>query len=162
MKKQLPFFAAGMLTGLLGVTTWSALTYLWHTPPPSANAHHRPLQETTVNPHWIKAGNPVFRFAEYFRSPDSRHISGIWSCEGPATFEWHFNGDESVHVLEGRVEIDYQGSKFVLKPGDTAMFHEGTRAVWHVPEYIKKSYTLHSPNRLVRGARKVSETLGQH
>jgi uncharacterized cupin superfamily protein len=160
MKKTLSFFAAGALVALLGVVAWLSVVYLWRMPSPSALAMHRPLQVTQVDPSWIRSGNPVFKFAEYFRSPDERTISGIWSCDGPTTFEWQFNADEAVHVLEGRVEIDYQGHHFVLETGDTAMFHEGTRAVWHVPEYIKKSYTLQSPNRVVRSWRQLSAWLG--
>ena len=148
------------MAALLVVTIWMSANYMLRMPEASTQDQPRPLRETQVEPSWILSGKPVFKFAEFFKSPDGRSISGIWSCEGPASFEWHFRADETVHILEGRVEIDYQGRRLVLEPNDTATFHEGTRAIWHVPEYIKKSYTLQHPNRVVRSMRRLADWLG--
>jgi uncharacterized cupin superfamily protein len=82
--------------------------------------------------------------------------TGIWSCDGPATFEWTFWDDERVYILDGSVTIDYKGNQFTLKPGDTAFFLSGTKAVWHVPNYVKKTFVLEKPNRLVRLYRRVA------
>ena len=94
------------------------------------------------------SGTPNVRATMYAVSPDQRTQTGIWECDGPSRFEWRFSVDETVHVLEGRVEIDYQGRHFVLQPGDTAHFQAGTRAVWMVPQHLKKSFTLFRPDRL--------------
>lgn len=113
-------------------------------------ARNLPLEPRTVPADWIKSGSPVFKSCEYGESPDKRSSSGIWSCDGPSTFEWQFGSDEFVFVLEGRVEIDYLGQHFVLEPGDTALFYAGTRSLWSVPKYVRKSYMVHYPNILVR------------
>ena len=67
--------------------------------------------------------------------------------------------DETVHLLEGLVEVDYQGRKFTLRPGDTATFHAGTRAVWHIPQNAKKAYTLYQPPRLVALWRRLASAI---
>jgi len=102
----------------------------------------------------------VFRGAETVRSPDGRVVSGLWACEGPTSFVWHFSHDETVHLLEGRVEVEYQGRRFSITPGDTASFLAGTKAVWHVPHHAKKAYVLHQPSWLVRAWRKLGRLLG--
>lgn len=114
-----------------------------------------PMEQRSVPADWIKSGAPVFHSCEYGTSPDQRSFSGIWSCEGPAVFEWQFGCDESVVVLDGRVEIDYLGKHFVLEPGGSALFYGGTRALWNVPQYVRKSYMLHQPHYLVRWARRL-------
>ena len=122
-------------------------------------ARRSSLELLTVPADWVKAGSPVFRYCPYAESADRRSASGIWSCEGPGTFEWQFASDETVFVLDGRVEIDYLGQHFVLEPGGTALFYAGTRALWHVPHYVRKSYMVNYPNFLVRLVRLVAGSL---
>jgi uncharacterized cupin superfamily protein len=121
-----------------------------HTAPPSNLAVQRPLGPFPVDPSWVKMGTPNFRGNEIAHSPDGKSVTGLWACDGPSTFEWRFGADETVHLLEGAVEVDYLGRRFTLKPGDVATFHSGTRAVWHVPVHAKKVYTVHQAGRLVR------------
>ena len=68
-----------------------------------------------------------------------------------------FGVDETVHLLEGLVEVKYQGREFTLKPGDTATFIAGTRSVWHVPQHARKAFSLHEPGRLVRAFRRLQK-----
>ncbi len=128
---------------------YDAYRYLTASAAPSANALEKPLLGFSVDPAWIKQGMPNFRNSETTRSHDGKTIAGLWACDGPSTFEWRFHMDETVHLLEGKVEVDYQGRQFTLSPGDTATFHAGTRAVWHIPRHAKKAYTLYQPPRLV-------------
>ena len=132
-----------------GVLAFDTGRYIQRVSAPSAKAVNRPLMPMEVEASWIKSGNPVFTTTETARSPDGRTINGLWACVGATTFEWTFALDETVHVLEGEVHIDYLGRQFTLKPGDTATFHHGTRALWRVPQHLKKAYTLHQPGRLV-------------
>lgn len=144
--------AAAVLAVLLvqaGLAAFDAGRYVQRGREPSAQAVSRPLQPMTVEPSWVKSGNPVFTTTETVRSPDGRTITGLWVCDGATTFEWTFALDETVHVLEGEVHVDYLGRQFTLKPGDTATFHHGTKALWRVPQHLKKAYTLHQPGRLV-------------
>jgi uncharacterized cupin superfamily protein len=118
------------------------------------------MQPLTVSPDWIKSGTPVFKICEYGASPDKRSASGTWSCEGPATFEWHYDADDSIMVLEGRAEIDYLGQHFVLEAGDSATFYAGTQALWNVQKYVHKTYMLHQPNYQVRWSRRLLGAFG--
>jgi uncharacterized protein len=125
-------------------------------PPPSSANQSLQFNPVLVDPAWIKSGSPNFRASMFASSPDGKRNSGIWQCDGPSTFEWNFDLDETIYILEGEVEITYLGKIFTLKLGDTAVFHSGTKAIWHVPKHLKKSFTLHQPERLVRLYRKVA------
>ena len=139
--------AVALAIGFLGFETARFVTA---SPQLSTNAEAKPMDAVQVDPTWIKSGNPTFTQVQIASSPDGRTVNGLWSCQGPTTFEWQFSADEVVYILEGEVQVSYQGSDFVLHPGDTATFHGGTRAVWTVPGYLKKAYTLHNPGPLGR------------
>jgi len=149
MKNLIASGVLGAFLALSGAAVLDAGRYISRLQPPSESARERPLTAFSVDPTWVRAGQPNFRATETVRSPDGSTITGLWACDGPSTFEWTFSLDETVHLLEGRIEVHYMGRDFVLLPGDTATFHAGTRAVWHVPVHAKKAYTLHHPGRLV-------------
>jgi uncharacterized cupin superfamily protein len=155
MKRTLVAALAGAFLTVLAATAADSIRYHHGAPAPSERAVERPLGEFKVDPSWILSGSPVFRGAETVRSPDGDMISGLWACDGPTSFVWHFSHDETVHLLEGHVEVEYEGRKFTITPGDTASFHAGTKAVWHVPKHAKKAYTLHQPSWMVRAWRKL-------
>jgi uncharacterized cupin superfamily protein len=146
---------AGAALAVAAMAAADSIRYHQGAPAPSIEAVERPLGVFQVDPSWILSGKPVFRGVETVRSPDGRMVSGLWACEGPTSFVWHFSHDETVHLLEGRVEVEYQGRRFLIEPGDTASFHAGTQAIWHVPVHAKKAYTLHQPGWLVRAWRKL-------
>lgn len=154
MKKNIIVALGGALSALALVAAWDGVVYLRHAAPASEASVHRPLTSFKVNPDWVLEGTPNFRATEISKSPDGRSTTGLWACDGPSTFEWQFGVDETVHLLEGLVEVKYQGREFTLKPGDTATFLAGTRAVWHVPQYARKAFSLHEPGRLVRTLRR--------
>ena len=155
MRKILLGAVLGLAIGGGGALAWDTARYLSRSAPASSAAVQKPLLGFSVDPSWVKSGTPNFRNVETVRSPDGSSISGLWSCEGPSTFEWTFHADETVHLLEGDIEIDYQGKRFQLRPGDTATFLASTTSVWHVPQYAKKAYTLHEPGRMARLWRRV-------
>jgi len=138
--------------GFLGYET---ARFVMASPDPSSAAAAKPLREVQVDPSWIRAGNPRFTQVEISSSPDGRTTNGLWACEGPTTFVWQFAVDEVVYVLEGEVKVDYQGTSFVLHPGDTAAFHGGTSATWTIDQRLKKAYTLHNPGPLGRWWRSI-------
>lgn len=152
--------AAGALLATAALATHETIRYLVNGPRVSTSAVDKPLGEFGVDPRWILSGKPVFKGVETARSPDGRVISGLWACEGPTTFEWHFGLDETVHLLEGHVDVEYLGRRFTIVPGGTATFHAGTKAIWHIPLHAKKAYTLHQPNLLVRAWRKLTKVFG--
>ncbi len=149
-------FAAGAAVSLAAIYGLTAVSHLQQVPQHSVAASPLPLQPVANAPAVITLGTPNFRGTPYATSADGKTSSGIWAADGPSTFEWHFGSDETVYVLQGQVDVNYQGQQFSLRPGDTAVFLEGTRAVWHVPQNVLKSYTLHHPNALVRYWRKLA------
>lgn len=134
----------------IGLLTFDTARFVSNSPNPSATSVAAPLENAVVDPSWIKSGSPKFSQVETFRSPDGRTTTGLWSCKGPTTFVWQFEVDETVHLLEGEVLVDYQGNQFTLRPGDTATFHGGSEATWTINDYAKKVYTLHNPGPVGR------------
>jgi uncharacterized protein len=148
VKRPLIAVVVGIAVCLFGLFAVETSRFVVSSPEPSLTANPKPMQPVTVDPTWITSGNPKFAQVEVGRSPDGRTTNGLWSCEGPTTFNWRFDVDEVVYILEGEVQIDYQGSQFTLHPGDTAAFHAGTQATWTVEKYLKKAYSLHNPGPL--------------
>lgn len=149
----------GALVAVSAMAAYDSIRYAVGAPDPSERAVDTPLGEFKVNPSWIIAGHPVFKGVETLRSADGKTISGLWSCDGPTTFVWHFGADETVHLLEGEVHVEYEGKSFTIRPGETATFHAYTTAIWHIPKYAKKTYTLNVPSLLVRAWRRAANVL---
>jgi uncharacterized cupin superfamily protein len=138
--------ASGVVMALLAITAFDAARFVLRARPVLPAPASQPLKEYAVDASWVSSGKPLFRTAETSRSADGRTISGLWSCEGPAIFEWRFDTDETLHVLEGEARVAYLGHQVTLRPGDVYTFHAGTRATWEVERYIKKSWTIHVPH----------------
>lgn len=123
--------------------------------PASTRALATAMTPVPIDPSWVRSGTPKVSMNVTAVSPDGRTVSGLWACDGPTTFEWHFGSDETVVVLEGSVDIEYLGQRFTLRAGDTATFRAGTTAVWHVPERVKKMFTLQHARAPLRAWRRV-------
>jgi len=139
--------AAGAV--LAGLVLFETVRYVGHVPPPRPAAPN-PLTAFEAREARVLAGEPNFRATQTATSPDGDTITGVWAADGPSTFSWTFGLDETVHLLDGQVHVDYEGRRYVLNPGDTASFRTGTTAVWHVPHHARKVYVLHRPSRWVR------------
>lgn len=96
---------------------------------------------------WVISGSPVCHANKFEKALDGSSASGLWGCTGPARFKWIYDGDESIYILEGSAEVEYLGNKFTLGPGDSTHFTEGTTAVWHVPERVKKTWRIYELGR---------------
>lgn len=113
------------------------------------------LSHFEVAQDWIKRGQPNFRAAEFYRSADGNTTSGIFECDA-SEFEWHYDKDEAIYLLEGRVEMEYLGQRFTVTPGQRVFFKAGTVAKWHVTEKVRKTWTIYQPHRLSRWLAKFS------
>ena len=149
------FIVVAALSALIASSLYRAARYLRHAPAPSAEPASRTLGTFEISPSWIRAGTPIFKGTELSRSPDGKTSTGLWSCDGPGTFEWQYGCDETVCLIEGQVQVEYLRRHFTLNAGDSAVFHAGTRALWHMPLYARKVYTLHELDLLVRVWRRV-------
>lgn len=113
----------------------------------------RELVELTLAPipqSWVVSGPPVCHANKFETALDGSSSSGIWGCVGPAKFNWHYDGHESVYILEGSAEIEYLGNKFSLRAGDSTHFAAGTSATWTVPERVKKTWRIYELGRIER------------
>jgi len=104
---------------------------------------------------WIREGNPVARNKRLAGSSDDMASTYMWDCTA-GRFDWLYDTDEVMHVLEGSVIIeDAGGTRKRLQAGDTFLFPAGSRYHWRVADYIRKVAFLHSPlpreMRLIRG-----------
>jgi uncharacterized cupin superfamily protein len=69
-------------------------------------------------------------------------FTGLWKHE-PATFRYVFPGDETFHLLEGRVRIEVDGMPPVeLRPGDIVSFPKGSSSTWTIHEEMKKFFVI--------------------
>ena len=107
---------------------------------------------------WILEGNPVARKKQLARSSDRLAGTMMWDCTA-GRFNWFYDEDEIIHVLEGSVLIeDAAGARRQLQAGDTFLFPAGSRYLWTVSHYIRKIAFLYPPlapeMRIIRGALK--------
>lgn len=104
---------------------------------------------------WILEGSPVARKKRLAGSSDQLASTYMWDCTA-GRFNWFYDTDEVIHVLEGSVIVeDTAGVRRRLQAGDTFLFAAGSRYHWTVPDYIRKVAFLHSPlsreMRIIRG-----------
>jgi uncharacterized cupin superfamily protein len=96
------------------------------------------MRPAPIDPSWIVEGHPMARVAPVSRGADGLTWTDIWDCTA-GRFVWHYAVDETVHILEGGAHVvDANGTRWDLRPGDVVSFRVGTRAHWHVPEYVRK------------------------
>ena len=104
---------------------------------------------------WILDGSPVARKKTLAGSSDRLANTLMWDCTA-GRFNWFYDEDEVIHVLEGSVVIeDEAGVRRRLQAGDTFLFPAGSRFHWTVPHYIRKIAFLREPlsreMRIIRG-----------
>ena len=91
-----------------------------------------------IDPAWILDGSPRARIVTLANGRDDWATTALWDCT-PGTFDWHFAWDETVHVLDGVVEVTMpDGVRHRLVRGSVAFFPAGSRAIWRVIEPVRK------------------------
>jgi len=91
-----------------------------------------------ICPDWVVEGAPVARKCILSTSHDGDASTVLWDCTEGA-FNWYFGYDETVHIVEGEVEItDAQGFHQVLRANDVAFFPAGSNSFWRVKGYVRK------------------------
>jgi len=104
---------------------------------------------------WILEGSPVARKKHLAGSSDQLAAALMWDCTS-GRFNWYYDADEVIHVLEGSVIIeDVAGVRQRLRAGDTFLFPAGSRYQWTVADYIREVAFLHTPlsreMRIIKG-----------
>ena len=113
------------------------------------------LETHVMDQSWVAEGTGAYKVNTYATSPGDNSQSGIWECQGPARFTWHFYADETVYILDGLVNVTYEGKTHALTPGSIAFFPAGSQSEWHVPAAVRKSFHLSQPGRLRRLLRRL-------
>ena len=116
------------------------------------------LTSSPIPRGWVLEGEPVARKKRLAISSDRLASAMMWDCTA-GRFNWFYDEDEFIHVLEGSVIIqDAAGARRRLQPGDTFLFAAGSRYHWTVADYIRKIAFLYPPlspgMRIVRGVLK--------
>ena len=96
------------------------------------------LRPAPINPDWVMGGTPTARNKELSRSRDGLASTLLWDCT-PGRFEWIYDTDETIHILEGSVVLD----DGVAPPrtcvaGDVVFFPAGARVRWTVETHLRK------------------------
>jgi len=96
------------------------------------------LEPGPIRPSWVLEGHPVSCNKLLSFSADGSASTMMWDCTA-GRFNWYYDVDETLYVIEGSAIIkDSAGVPHRLSVGDTAFFPAGSRAEWHVEDYIRK------------------------
>jgi uncharacterized cupin superfamily protein len=96
------------------------------------------LKSSPINPAWILEGQPTARNAKLSMSEDTTACTILWDCTA-GKFNWHYDIDETVHIVEGSVIVSSENTPPKrLVAGDVAFFPMGAKAHWHVETYVRK------------------------
>ena len=66
--------------------------------------------------------------------------TGVWRCT-PGRFR-DVEANETFVVLEGRAEIEWNGGRIEIGPGDVCVLEAGTETVWTVHETLLKGFRI--------------------
>jgi uncharacterized protein len=96
------------------------------------------LTPRPIEPSWIIEGRPEARLSVLSKSSDGLASTMVWHCtEGK--FNWYYDFDETILILEGSIVLEYDSMKPVrYGPGDVIFFKDGAHAKWHVEGHVKK------------------------
>jgi len=108
-----------------------------------ANKHR--LGPAPIPADWILEGTPLARNRRLAGSTDGLGSTYMWDCTA-GRFNWCYNVDETVYVVEGSVTVvDSRRQLNHLRAGDTFLFPKGTCFEWTVHTYVRKVAFIHEP-----------------
>ena len=103
------------------------------------------LDNSPIRSEWILDGKPIARSKLISASDDCTTSSYIWECTA-GRFNWHYDAEETIYVLEGSVVIkDQVGMTHRLSAGDTIFLPCGAVVEWQVGEYVRKVAFIRAP-----------------
>ncbi|WP_433599280.1 cupin domain-containing protein [Nocardia sp. CA-135953] len=75
-------------------------------------------------------------------SDGSPLVVAFWRSQ-PQTFSYTFEGDETLYLIHGRVEVEYpDGAVVEIRPGDVVSFNQGATTTWRILEYSQKLFVV--------------------
>jgi len=118
------------------------------------------LQPAPIPPDWVLEGAPKARNRFLFTTSDRQLRTLVWDCTA-GRFNWFYDEDETIYIMEGDVRIKRPGGQVVhMRPGDMVFFQQGSHAEWTVDRYVRKlAYLRAVPSPDVHFAWRVSRAL---
>jgi uncharacterized cupin superfamily protein len=108
------------------------------------------LNPAPIEPSWIIDGDPQASSCMLSWSADGSASTIVWQCtEG--RFEWHYDFDETILILEGSIVLESDALEPTrYGPGDVILFRNGAHAKWHVEGHVKKlAFCRNTPPPLI-------------
>jgi len=88
-----------------------------------------------------------FRLRDVITMDDSASIAGgFMSFHKGRGIDWTLNYDEIEYIVEGRVEISYNGKTLIADVGDTIFIPKGSAIHWSTPTWVKIFYATFPSN----------------
>ena len=104
-----------------------------------ARLPNEPMPEITLPAHEILDGDPNASCLFTAQSAGRRATAGFWSCD-VGRYEFYFDYDEFIYLIEGEVIVTQQGRSHTMRRGDTAHFPTGVTTIWEVTEKMTKYF----------------------
>ena len=102
------------------------------------------LPEIRLPAHEIREGSAEASCLFTAQSADRKAAAGFWSCD-VGTYEFVFDYDEFVYVIEGEMIVEQDGESQRLAEGDTAHFPQGVTTTWRVLRKVTKYFVARTP-----------------
>jgi len=103
------------------------------------------LDNSPIRSEWILDGKPIARSKLISASDDCTTSSYIWECTA-GRFNWHYDAEETIYILEGSVVIkDQIGVTHRLSVGDTIFLPCGAVVEWEIDNYVRKVAFIRAP-----------------
>lgn len=113
---------------------------------PTVSTARRPSEIPSIKlpPHEILEGNPDARGLFTAESGDGNCTAGFWGCD-VGRYEFVFDYDEFVYLIEGEVTVTQGDQTWKLEPGDTAHFPQGVTTIWTITKKMTKYFVARAP-----------------
>ncbi|CAN5326363.1 cupin domain-containing protein [soil metagenome] len=96
------------------------------------------LRPAPIPSSWIIAGDPVAESSVLSKSNDRTASTIVWQCS-KGEFNWYYDVDETIYILEGSIVIESATMKPTkFGPGDVIFFKHGSQARWLVEDHVRK------------------------
>ena len=102
------------------------------------------LRPAPIPPLWVVQGRPTASNRILSRSKDRMAITVIWDCTA-GMFNWFYDSEETIYVLEGSATLTVDGMLQPIGPGSVVVFPAGSQALWEVDHYIRKLAVFRQP-----------------
>lgn len=92
----------------------------------------------------IVAGSPKESAHNFFTDETGQFMTGVWECQAGTMKLTDYPFDEFCHIISGKVIItDEDGHTEAFGPGDVFTIEKGFKGTWHMPEIVRKYYTIY-------------------